>query len=68
MIVMDVDSDIDSQLLQQFSSMGTQDKDVLIAEFQRLLGNSLNPNCCAFFLDMNNWYELMNICSPRAVV
>ncbi|XP_071100197.1 protein ILRUN-like [Haliotis cracherodii] len=52
---MDVDNDLDGQLLQQFSSMGTTDRDVLIAEFQKLLGNKLNPSSCAFFLDMNNW-------------
>ncbi|CAH1787767.1 unnamed protein product [Owenia fusiformis] len=60
---MDVDSDFDSNLLQQFSSMGTQDKDVLIAEFQKLLGNQLNPAGCAFFLDMNNWNLQAAICS-----
>lgn len=52
---MDVDNDIDAALMQQFLSMGTQDKDVLISEFQKLLGNQLNPSACAFFLDMNNW-------------
>jgi hypothetical protein len=30
---------------------------VLIAEFQKLLGNQLNPTGCEFFLDMNNWWE-----------
>lgn len=53
---MDVDNDLDGKLLQQFSSMGTTDRDVLISEFQKLLGNQLNPAGCAFFLDMNNWY------------
>ena len=53
--MMDVDNDIDSSLLVQFSSMGTTDKEVLISEFQKLLGNQLNPEGCAFFLDMNNW-------------
>ena len=52
---MDVDSDLDSKLLQQFSSMGTTDRDVLISELQQLLGNQLNAEGCAFFLDMNNW-------------
>ena len=52
---MEVDNDIDTQLLQQFSSMGTNDKEVLIAEFQRLLGDQLNAAGCAFYLDMNNW-------------
>lgn len=49
-------SDFEAVLLQQFSCLGTTDKDVLIAEFQRLLGpNQLSPEGCAFFLDMNNW-------------
>lgn len=41
--------------MQKFSCMGTTDKDVLISEFQRLLGFQLNPAGCAFFLDMTNW-------------
>lgn len=52
---MDVDNDIDGNFIQQFSSMGTTDKDILIAEFQKLIGSDLNPAQCAFFLDMNNW-------------
>ena len=52
---MDVDQELEGNLLQQFSSMGTDDKEVLISEFQRLLDNKLNPAGCAFFLDMNNW-------------
>lgn len=57
---MDVDNDIDAQLMQQFLSMGTQDREVLVAEFQRLLGNQLNPEACTFFLDMNNWLVLLH--------
>lgn len=60
---MDVDNEIDAQLLQQFSSMGTTDKDVLISEFQKLLGHQLNPAGCAFFLDMNNWNLQAAICA-----
>ncbi|EDL96899.1 rCG60710, isoform CRA_a [Rattus norvegicus] len=41
--------------MQKFSCLGTTDKDVLISEFQRLLGFQLNPAGCAFFLDMTNW-------------
>ena len=52
---MDVDNDIDGQLMQQFLSMGTQDREILVNEFQKLLGNQLNPAACTFFLDMNNW-------------
>ena len=53
---MEVDNDVEAQLLQQFSSMGTTDKEVLVMEFQKLVGNDPNPSLCAFFLDMNNWY------------
>ncbi|KAL5006332.1 hypothetical protein ScPMuIL_015138 [Solemya velum] len=60
---MDVDNDLDGKLLQQFSSMGTTDRDVLISEFQKLLGNQLNPAGCAFFLDMNNWNLQAAVCS-----
>ena len=49
------DMDVDAELMQKFSCMGTTDKDVLISEFQRLLGFLLNPAGCAFFLDMTNW-------------
>uniref|UniRef100_A0A3P8YZ19 Protein ILRUN n=1 Tax=Esox lucius TaxID=8010 RepID=A0A3P8YZ19_ESOLU len=50
-----MDIDLDPELMQKFSCMGTTDKDVLISEFQRLLGFQLNPAGCAFFLDMTNW-------------
>lgn len=50
-----MDVDLDQDLMSKFSSMGTTDRDVLINEFQKLLGNNLNPATCAFFLDMNNW-------------
>lgn len=52
---MDVDNDIDQNLLQQFSCMGTTDHEVLISQLQKLVGNQLNAAGCAFFLDMNNW-------------
>ncbi|XP_077151654.1 protein ILRUN isoform X3 [Ranitomeya variabilis] len=50
-----MDVDLDQELMQKFSCLGTTDKDVLISEFQRLLGFQLNPAGCAFFLDMTNW-------------
>ncbi|XP_076874868.1 protein ILRUN-like [Brachyhypopomus gauderio] len=50
-----METDIDPELMQKFSCMGTTDKDILITEFQRLLGFQLNPAGCAFFLDMTNW-------------
>lgn len=44
-----MDVDLDPELMQKFSCLGTTDKDVLISEFQRLLGFQLNPAGCAFF-------------------
>lgn len=56
--------DLESSLLQQFSCLATQDKDVLINQFQKLLSpNQLSPEGCAFFLDMNNWNLQQAICS-----
>lgn len=47
--------DVEQALLQQFSCMGTTDRDELVKQLQRLLGSSLNWETAAFFLDMNNW-------------
>ncbi|XP_033217192.1 protein ILRUN [Belonocnema kinseyi] len=61
---MDVDNDLDQNLLQQFSCMGTTDKDDLVKQLQRLLaGNQLNETTATFFLDMNNWNLQAAICS-----
>lgn len=60
---MDVDTDLDASLLQQFSCLGTTDRDVLISQLQKLLGNQLNAAGCAFFLDMNNWNLQAAVCS-----
>ncbi|XP_013786782.1 uncharacterized protein C6orf106 homolog [Limulus polyphemus] len=60
---MDVDKDLDANLLQQFSCLGTTDRDVLVSQLQKLLGNQLNAAGCAFFLDMNNWNLQAAVCS-----
>lgn len=55
---MNVD-EFDQNLLQQFSCLGTTDKDDLVKQLQRVLaGSQLNETSAAFFLDMNNWYVL----------
>ncbi|RUS70523.1 hypothetical protein EGW08_021711 [Elysia chlorotica] len=59
----DVDNEFDGELLNQFRTLGTTDRDVLIAEFQAVLGNTLNPESCAFFLDMNDWNLQNAVCS-----
>jgi len=61
---MDVDNDFDQHLLQQFSCLGTTDKDDLVKQLQRLLaGSQLNEATATFFLDMNNWNLQAAICS-----
>jgi len=60
---MDIDNDIDQMLLQQFSCMNTTDRDVLISQFQKLLGNQINAATCTFFLDMNNWNLQEAVCA-----
>ncbi|XP_018493892.1 uncharacterized protein C6orf106 homolog [Galendromus occidentalis] len=49
----DVDSDCNN-LLQEFSRLGTTDRDVLISKMQQLT-NGLSTMESTFFLDMNNW-------------
>lgn len=53
---MDVDNDlVDQTLLQQFSCLGTTDKEELINQLQQLAGDNITTATAAFFLDMNNW-------------
>lgn len=50
---MDIDSDID--LISQFRTMSTNDKDYLIAEFKRLSNTQLSNEGCCFYLDLAEW-------------
>nr|CAG4646544.1 EOG090X0CQ9 [Macrothrix elegans] len=59
---MEVD-DIEQNLLQQFSCMGTTDHDVLISQLRKLVGDDVNETTASFFLDMNNWNLQAAICS-----
>ena len=52
--------DIEGELLSRFSTLGTTDHDVLIAEFRKFVGDQTPDASCAFFLDMNNWSVLNN--------
>lgn len=47
--------DIEQSLLQQFSCMGTTDREELIKELQKVLGCNVTYAAASFFLDMNNW-------------
>lgn len=55
--------DLEQSLLQQFSCLGTTDKEELVKQLQRLLGSQLNESAASFFLDMNNWNLQAAICS-----
>ncbi|XP_046395158.1 protein ILRUN [Ischnura elegans] len=59
---MDVD-EVEQSLLQQFSCMGTTDKDVLITQLKFIVGNQLNEATAAFFLEMSNWNLQAAVCS-----
>lgn len=52
---MEMEDDMEVGLVQQFSCLGTTDKDVLVAQLQKLVGPQLNTSAAHFFLDMNNW-------------
>ncbi|KAJ1525902.1 hypothetical protein ONE63_009091 [Megalurothrips usitatus] len=60
---MEVDNELDQTLLQQFSCMGTTDKDDLVRQLQKLVGHNMNWSTAAFFLDMNNWNLQAAVCS-----
>ena len=47
--------DITSDLLQKFSCMNTNDREVLIQQFKVLLGEKCSESNAEFWLDMNNW-------------
>ena len=49
---MDIDS---SDLINQFRSMNTNDKDHLISEFRRLSKTEMTNEGCCFFLDLAEW-------------
>ncbi|KAI6654602.1 hypothetical protein LOD99_998 [Oopsacas minuta] len=51
---MEVD-DLEQQLLSQFRSLATSDRDVLITQFQKLIDGQMTDRGCEFFLDMTNW-------------
>jgi len=48
-------SDIDNELLQKLNTLGTRDKEDLVAQFQSIVGNQMTRGCCSFYLDMGNW-------------
>lgn len=50
---MDIDNDMD--LICQFRTMNTNDKDHLISEFRRLSNTELSNEGCCFFLDLGEW-------------
>jgi len=56
-------TEIESLLTHQFSVMGTEDRDVLVSQFQKLMGFELKPESCVFYLEMNNWNIQDAICS-----
>lgn len=52
---MDGERDLEVDLLHSFSRLATTDREVLMKQFQKLLGNAINEDSAQFWLDMNNW-------------
>lgn len=54
---MDVDTaaDIEFELINKLNTMGTRDKEDLLAQFQSIVGSQLSPGGCSFYLEMGNW-------------
>lgn len=55
--------DITSDLLQKFSCMNTNDREVLIQQFKILLGEKSATTNVEFWLDMNNWNLEAAVCA-----
>jgi len=51
---MEVD-EVESGLLEQFSSMQTKDRDDLVKQMVRLVGHNINSAAARFYLEMNQW-------------
>nr|CAH8855242.1 unnamed protein product [Trichobilharzia regenti] len=47
--------DIDAKLLEQFSALGTTDRDELIQQLKSVVGNDLTDESCRFFLELADW-------------
>lgn len=47
--------EIDAKLLEQFSCLGTDDKDDLIKAFKCVVGTELPLDTIRFFLELANW-------------
>ena len=54
---MEVDSnDAEFDLINKLNTMGTRDREDLLAQFQSIVGIQMSPACCSFYLEMGNWY------------
>lgn len=47
--------ELDAQFLEQFSCLGTNDKEDLIKTFQTVVGNGVASQTSRFFLELANW-------------
>jgi len=47
--------EVDSDLMRSFSTMNTQDKEVLVAQFLKVLDSQLDAKEGEFYLDMADW-------------
>ncbi|CAH8523407.1 unnamed protein product [Dicrocoelium dendriticum] len=47
--------DLDAQLLEQFYSLVTSDRDALVNQLRSVIGSGISSESCSFFLDLSGW-------------
>ncbi|XP_065070523.1 protein ILRUN-like [Rhopilema esculentum] len=65
---MDTDIDLDPELMNKLSTMGTRDHEDLVAQFQSVVGSQISPAGCAFYLDMANWNLQSALCAYYDII
>lgn len=53
--IQDGSQDVESELMNRLTTLGTRDKEDLADEFRNIVGNQMSPACCNFYLEMGNW-------------
>lgn len=57
-----MDVDLDQELLNKLNTLGTRDREDLMAQFQSIVGTYMSPSCCEFYLEMGNWNLQTALC------
>ncbi|KAG5449754.1 Protein ilrun, variant 2 [Clonorchis sinensis] len=47
--------ELDAQLLERFSALGTRDKEELVNQLKAVVGTDISTDSCRFFLELSDW-------------